>query len=460
MSKHDSILAGLVAFALLAGTAAGQEPIQRTRCATPELDPSLYGSASPIGLGDCSLTSTNPSSAYAPTFVYDIPVVFHVIQSASGQGYLSPAQVQSQIDVLNEDFRALPGTAGSGGLDTMISFHLTTVTETGQPTSGITYSKNDAWFNDGGQYYNALAWDPARFLNIYSNEASGTLGYVPGVPQSGGVGQPTDRVVLYWQVVGKNASYGLPYDQGRTASHEVGHYLGLYHTFQGSCGVGCSSAGDLICDTPSEASPTYGCPSGKAGCSSMDPVHNYMDYSDDMCVWEFTEHQARRMRCTLEFWRTNLWSISVGCGAFSNYCTAGVSSEGCKAKLSGQGAASASASSGFDLVVKRGAGSKVGLIFFGSSSQQANPWGNGNSYQCVTPPVVRTPTSTLSGISGRCNGTTKLDLNAQWCPSCPKAAKNPGAGSTVNAQYWYRDPGSTSNQTTGLSDAASFVLCP
>ena len=82
--------------------------------------------------------------------------------------------------------------------------------------------------------------------------------------------------------------------------------------------------------------------------------------------------------------------------------------------------------------------------------------GNGTSYQCVIPPVVRTPTMAGIGTIGLCDGTFSLDLNALWCPSCPKPAKNPGAGAMVQAQLWYRDPLSTSNQTTSLSDAVEF----
>ena len=101
----------------------------------------------------------------------------------------------------------------------------------------------------------------------------------------------------------------------------------------------------------------------------------------------------------------------------------------------------------------------------GSSSsarngQQANPWGNGTSYQCVVPPVVRTPTFTAGvGTIGACDGSFALDLNAFWCPTLPeRPQKNPGAGAMVQAQLWYRDPRSTSNQTTSLSDAVEFVV--
>ncbi len=258
--------------------------------------------------GDCSYTSTSPLPQYAPTFVYRIPVVVHVIQDTSGNGYLSAAQVQAQIDVLNEDFRAKAGTAGAPGTDCAVEFYLATVDPNGLPTAGITYSTNNTWFADGGSYWNSLAWDTNRYMNIYTNNPGGYLGYVAGFPAEGNlVGMPHDRVVVLWSVFGRNGPYGPPYTMGRVACHEAGHYLGLFHTFQGSCGTSsCYITGDLICDTEPESGPIWGCPTNTSSCGRPDPVHNYMDYSDDVCKWEFTGEQARRMRCTLENWRTNL----------------------------------------------------------------------------------------------------------------------------------------------------------
>jgi hypothetical protein len=142
------------------------------------------------------------------------------------------------------------------------------------------------------------------------------------------------------------------------------------------------------------------------------------------------------------------------------YCTAGTSASGCQALLSATGTASATAPSGFTLSASTVEGQKDGLFFFGTNGQQANPWGNGTSYQCVVPPVVRAPVMTGIGTIGLCDGSFTQDLNALWCPSCPKPAKNPGAGATVQAQLWYRDPLSTSNQTTSLSDAIEFMTMP
>ena len=99
-------------------------------------------------------------------------------------------------------------------------------------------------------------------------------------------------------------------------------------------------------------------------------------------------------------------------------------------------------------------------MFFGTNGRQANPRRSGSSYRCVTPPVSRAGLLTGVGRPGRCDGAFAVDLNALWCPTCPNPAKNPGAGAGVQAQLWYRDPQNTSNQTTSLSDAIEFLVCP
>lgn len=305
---HKSV--PIVTVALLChGLAVSQE---RIRCATPPRDPNA---TVPQGPADCSYSNTNPLGSYAPSFIYRVPVVFHVIRSTSGQGNLSAAQVQSQVDILNEDFRALPGTPGSGGFDTGIEFFLATSDPQGNPTTGITYTTNNTWFSDRqtSSYTTALAWDTNRYLNVYTNSGGGALGYVPNLPQAGNlVGQTNDRIVVAWDTVGRNAP-GAPYNQGRTLTHEVGHYLGLFHTFDGGCGSAsaCNSSGDLICDTNPESQPRFGCPGSASSCGSPDPYRNYMDYTNDTCMTGFTSEQARRMRCTLQHWRPGLAASCV-----------------------------------------------------------------------------------------------------------------------------------------------------
>ncbi len=267
---------------------------------------------------DCSFTFTNPSSDYDTVDIFDIPVVVHIIEHTNGDGQISDALVHSQIDVLNEDFQALAGTPGAPGFDVGINFVLATTDPMGNPTTGITRSVNNTWFNDNGGYWNTLAWDTNKYMNVYTNSADGNLGYVPELPQGGAAGSDADRVVVLWSAFGRNSSGGPPYDQGRTLTHEVGHYLGLEHTFSGGCGTtsapGCYTSGDLICDTNGENSETSGCPGGKSSCGSPDPIENYMDYSFDTCMDMFTDEQSHRMRCSLLNYRPDLYSLAAECG--------------------------------------------------------------------------------------------------------------------------------------------------
>ena len=258
---------------------------------------------------DCSSSNTNTAAESEPTggAVYQIPVVWHVFSHKNGSGNIPDSAIFSQMDILNEDFRAISGSLGASGTDTRIEFVMATTDPTGNAHSGITRHSSNSWYNDKGSYYSSVGWDTNRYLNIYTNLAGGNLGYAY-VPSGGGVvGQPWDGVRMLWSSVGANAPIGAPYDLGRTTTHEVGHYLGLYHTFAGGCASqsGCSSNGDLICDTNPEASPNYS-PCSRSSCGSSDPTNNYMDYSDDLCMTEFTPDQANRMRCTLDNFRVDL----------------------------------------------------------------------------------------------------------------------------------------------------------
>lgn len=285
---------------------------QDTRCGIPSREVMQIGAQEIAGSSgaDCNFARTRIEPQYEPSVAkYRIPVVVHVIQRTNGTGNISDARVRSQIDILNEDFQAIAGTNGRFGNDAQIEFYLATEDPSGNPTNGITRSTNNTWFNDGGSYWNTLAWDTNRYLNIYTNSASGALGYVPNLPASGIAGSNSDRVVVLYSSFGRNAPLA-PYNLGRTATHEVGHYLGLDHTFAGGCSNSFTS-GDLIVDTNPESSPTGGCPGSRTSCGLPAPFDNYMDYSDDRCMEQFTPQQNNRMRCSLINWRPNLYELAV-----------------------------------------------------------------------------------------------------------------------------------------------------
>jgi hypothetical protein len=133
-------------------------------------------------------------------------------------------------------------------------------------------------------------------LNFYSTTAGDFLGwaYLPDITTKPGQ-QYLDGVVIDWESIpGTSTTYAGRYDQGETATHEVGHWLDLEHTFYG----GCNAKGDFVSDTPPERTATSGCPAGKDTCPEpgLDPIHNYMDYSYDSCYTEFTAGQTQRMR--------------------------------------------------------------------------------------------------------------------------------------------------------------------
>ena len=292
------------------------------RCGTPdrEVREWLYGGPVEGVPADCSSNNTNPLPDYDSTILYEIPIVFHVIQNGScSQGDISDALIESQVEILNEDFLAIFGTNGENGTDVQVQFKLADVDPQGNPTNGITRSCNGTWWNDNGSYWNDLAWDPDRYLNVYTNNTP-FLGYVPFLPADNGgnnVGITSDRVVVTWSAVGRNAPIGPPYNQGRTLTHEVGHYLGLEHTFwvDGLCNSntppGCYTNGDLICDTNNEQNSHFGCPN-TSSCGTPDPIDNYMNYTDDLCMEMFTPEQSKRMRCSLENYRVDVYSVVGG----------------------------------------------------------------------------------------------------------------------------------------------------
>lgn len=139
------------------------------------------------------------------------------------------------------------------------------------------------------------------------------------------------------------------------------------------------------------------------------------------------------------------------------YCTPGVSASGCSALISSTGTPSASAPAGFLLHTSGVEGSKDGQFYFGANGKANNPWGNSSSTMCVAPPSKRGALLGGNGTSGACDGVFSYDLTQRWTQN---PSQNPGAGAVVQAQFWFRDASSTSNQSTCLSEAIEFPVCP
>lgn len=243
--------------------------------------------------------------------VITIPVVVHVVYNNATQN-ISNAQIQSQIDVLNQDFRKLnsdaslvPAVWTGLAADCEINFCLAQRDPAGNATTGIErrstavtgFSTNDAmkYYAQGG----LDIWDRTKYLNLWScNMTGGILGYAqfPGGPAA------TDGVVILYSAFGTTGVAAPPFNKGRTATHEVGHWLNLYHIW-GDDGTACNGT-DNCSDTPNQAGENYGVPAfpHTDACSPSSPgvmFMNYMDYTDDASMYMFTTGQKTRMQSVL-----------------------------------------------------------------------------------------------------------------------------------------------------------------
>ncbi len=215
---------------------------------------------------------------------FEVPIVFHVMMNDSGTlGDVSNSQIEAQVRVLNDSYAAC----------------------------GVTFTLADIQRHRDDECYHMSneracktrhGVDPYHNLNLYvADLGGGLLGWatfpwnLDKDPEMDGV------VILNGTLPGGNV---FAYNEGDTGTHEVGHWVGLYHTFQG----GCSLRNDYVRDTPAEGTATSGCPNSKDTCRApgVDPIHNFMDYSVDSCMDEFTPGQCTRMNDMLQTYRSEL----------------------------------------------------------------------------------------------------------------------------------------------------------
>lgn len=310
---------------LFSGFATAQQPV---RCNSPyileSLPPEVF-KATIDSRDKVNAQTLNPRNTQRQRChqLWRIPVVFHVIHNR-GVDSINAFQVASAMQVLNEDYRKMAGSPGFGsGVDTQIEFYLAKRDPLGAATTGITYTKDSiANFTysvpNDTLLKNKIRWPQNRYMNVWVVDTimfgpSFLLGFAHAPSNGTNI---LDGVVIADQYVGRDTGTvksSAPYRKGRTLTHEVGHYLGLYHPFdfvnvpcEGDSAANCATAGDFVCDVPPHSMPHFGCPTFPQNtCTEFpkdtnDYIFNYMEYVDDSCMNMFSQGQATRMQNTLD----------------------------------------------------------------------------------------------------------------------------------------------------------------
>lgn len=264
---------------------ASGRPFAGVRCGTREVD------AAEAELTARLATARLEADAAPESRRIEVPVVVHVVTSRRGKFDVPRTRIVRQVELLNEAFRARGFRFELLGVRRHVDSR---------------FAKRCDTRTQERRFKERHAVHPERVLNLYTcRPGGGLLGYA-WFPTDWEQDSPMHGVVvLYSSLPGGGA---VPYDEGDTAVHEVGHWAGLYHTFQGGC-----AGGDRVRDTPAQASPTFGCPPVRDSCPSRvgdDPIDNFMDYSDDACMNGFTSGQRTRMLDQTRAFRPRLVRVS------------------------------------------------------------------------------------------------------------------------------------------------------
>lgn len=280
--------------------------------------------------------TSNANGTQSTNTVITIPVVFHVLYK-NGTQNISDAQIQSQLDVLNKDYRklntnfttAVPAVFQGISADMEIVFCKATKTPSGAATTGVVRKSIGSGVSFGDSYYLAAgdpAWDPTKYLNVWigilSGQYNGILGWAYLPDQAG---QAWDGFVCDYRYFGTTGTAVAPFNEGRTCTHEIGHYLGLEHPWgedDSTCGTTANDDG--VADTPATNAPYYDCPTfptndyACTATSNGSMFMNYMDYVNDSCMGMFTNGQKTLVQNTMSGPRASLLtSASTACGALS-----------------------------------------------------------------------------------------------------------------------------------------------
>ncbi|HEY0376514.1 MAG TPA: zinc metalloprotease [Pyrinomonadaceae bacterium] len=279
---------GLVLISMGAGPVgnAGPAASKRDRCATKDLDEKTAAEVQ-VSLDQFNRNRGQVRKSGSVT----VPVYFHVVNKGRGveNGDVPMTMLRAQVDVLNASY-----SGATGGANTPYRFVL----------AGVDRTTNLAWFNAGPgtkaerEMKTALHLGSAAVLNFYTNNAGGVLLGWATFPTWYASDPLMDGVVCLSSSLPGGSE--VPYNEGDTGTHEVGHWLGLFHTFQNAC----SSYNDYVSDTPAERAPAFRCPTGRDTCPTegVDPTENFMDYTDDPCMYKFTPGQSARMEAlTLQY---------------------------------------------------------------------------------------------------------------------------------------------------------------
>ena len=229
-----------------------------------------------------------------------IPLVFHVIQKPNGQGFVPDEAINGQVEALNASFRKL-------GVEFYVQA-VNDVVKRGWFKKCLPFKKNESLNRKYFKMTRKLAVDPATTVNIYTCQPHGDflgVGILAGwLPED----DWANAIVLHYLTLPGGPS--ALYSHGITGVHEMGHYLGLYHTFHPGLPDepnGCEAPGDEVGDTPYEAEPAFFCePRDTCPQAGMDPITNFMDYTDDVCRKKFTRGQRRRMEDMTMLYRPSL----------------------------------------------------------------------------------------------------------------------------------------------------------